>query len=224
MGTSDKKPLLVLGTTVLDQGDCETGMGFFVAPGKKPGTAYAVLSDGATLPLQSHDRYYDVTDLLAGALISARAKGSVSLGSATAHRAAAAALMSALSVSSAYSGGVGAFPLISSFTITSPATFYRFLQASKDHRFKGGDLLAGTYLTTQLELPHVNSGFAAVGRFALPLPLPACHVFKYELPAGTTLLVGTVAPLFGQAGGGVEVLLQARQSATLLGSFVLPAS
>ena len=38
-----------------------------------------------------------------------------------------------------------------------------------------------------------------------PLPIPASYEHRYTLPAGTELLVGTVAPNNGQAGGGVEV-------------------
>jgi len=54
-----------------------------------------------------------------------------------------------------------------------------------------------------------------VGRYALPIPVPASFVFEYELPGTmvlqggasqpTVLQVGTVQPNFGQAGGGVEV-------------------
>ncbi|MCK7491645.1 MAG: hypothetical protein MZW92_08085 [Comamonadaceae bacterium] len=31
-------------------------------------------------------------------------------------------------------------------------------------------------------------------RYAHPLPAPVCHVFEYELPAGTQLQIGTVLP------------------------------
>jgi hypothetical protein len=72
-----------------------------------------------------------------------------------------------------------------------------------------GALLRGTYLASERELPFIKSGFGAVGRFALPLPVPASYVFEYEVvpsvPAGLKIKVGTVAPAFGQAGGGAEV-------------------
>ena len=47
-------------------------------------------------------------------------------------------------------------------------------------------------------------GFVAVGRFALPNSLPASHRYQIEAPTGTAVVFGTVAPAFGQAGGGVE--------------------
>lgn len=217
------KPLLRLSTTVLSRATEESGLGFFVAPGLQSSTAYAVLSDGSALPLQADASYYDVNDLLSGVPIPAPTSGSVSLGVAARSRAAASALLSSFKVSPKYVGGPGAFPLVGTLTLVTATTFYRFLQSPKDSRFKGGNLLAGTYLTTQLEFAQVSSGFAAVGRFALPIPLPACYVLQYELPPNTTLQVGTVAPLFGQAGGGVEVCLTAPQSAVLRGSMILPA-
>jgi hypothetical protein len=55
-----------------------------------------------------------------------------------------------------------------------------------------------------------------VGRFALPVPVPACHQFIYQLPVGTVLKVGTVLPQYGQAGGGVEVQLTHGETVTLL--------
>jgi hypothetical protein len=55
----------------------------------------------------------------------------------------------------------------------------------------------------------------AVGRYALPLPIPALHVVEYRLPAGTVIRAGTAAPSFGQAGGGVEVCLTAVTAATV---------
>ncbi len=68
----------------------------------------------------------------------------------------------------------------------------------------------------------VNSGSAVVGRFALPMPLPACYIMQYELPAGKTIKVGTVAPSFGQAGGGVEIQLPQAQAVNVVGQFTVP--
>lgn len=48
------------------------------------------------------------------------------------------------------------------------------------------------------------TGFIAVGRFALPNTLPASYRYEIEAPTGTSVDFGTVAPAFGQAGGGVE--------------------
>ena len=48
------------------------------------------------------------------------------------------------------------------------------------------------------------TGFVAVGKFALPNNRPASDHYEIEAPAGTAVDFGTVAPAFGQAGGGVE--------------------
>lgn len=83
---------------------------------------------------------------------------------------------------------------------------YRFSAFYPDRRInpKTGDILPGTYATTKSEVPFVPSGFAAVGRFALPNNQPASYCYEIEAPVGTTVSFGTVAPAFGQAGGGVE--------------------
>lgn len=68
-----------------------------------------------------------------------------------------------------------------------------------------GVVAKGTYAFPLLEKEFVRSGFAAVGRFALPSVLPACRRYKLKPPASTTYRCGACVPLFGQAGGGVEV-------------------
>lgn len=108
-----------------------------------------------------------------------------------------------------YAPVAGARPLLGSVTLSQSAVFYRYIGAAVDPRFSGGQLAKDTYLTTGLDQHYANTGFAAVGRYALPLPVPASHVIQYILPAGTLLLVGTATPSFGQAGGGVEVKLVA---------------
>src|SRR3990170_4770099 len=82
------------------------------------------------------------------------------------------------------------------------------------------DVLAGTPIPTERD--NADSGFGAVGRYALPIPLPASHVFQYELPQGTTIEVGTVGPNFGQSGGGVEIHLPNATSATRIGNIRIP--
>jgi hypothetical protein len=67
-----------------------------------------------------------------------------------------------------------------------------------------GDFLPGTYAAPASEVPFVQTGFVAVGRFALPVNLPASHHYEIVAPAGTHVDFGTVAPAFGQSGGGVE--------------------
>jgi hypothetical protein len=67
-----------------------------------------------------------------------------------------------------------------------------------------------TYAAPASEVPFAVTGFASVARFALPTLLPAC--FRYELQpvAGTRIECGASVPLYGQAGGGVEVKLAAK--------------
>lgn len=84
--------------------------------------------------------------------------------------------------------------------------FHRFSAFSPDRRvdLKTGSFLAGTYGAPASEVPFVPTGFVAVGRFALPINLPASHHYEIMAPAGTHVDFGTVAPAFGQSGGGVE--------------------
>lgn len=219
------KPLLLMPNDQmlhLHASESETGMGFYVVPA---GTGlFAVLSDGSALPLQQDPTYYDVTDLIAGTpWPQATQRGAMQLGSTITTRALASAALLALVISPHYAGAPGAFPLIASWTLPTATVFHRYLRSQTDLRYSGGSLSAGTYLTTDLDATYANSGFAAVGRFALPMPLPAIHVLRYELPARATIQIGTVSPLFGQAGGGVEIHLPTSQPARALGSSPVPA-
>jgi hypothetical protein len=69
-----------------------------------------------------------------------------------------------------------------------------------------GRILSGTYGFPESELPFVPTGFAAVGRYALPDLPPACRRYEIRPPLGYTLRCGAAVPLYGQAGGGVEVM------------------
>lgn len=86
--------------------------------------------------------------------------------------------------------------------------FVRFSAFGNDRRVSpDGSLLPGTYVTSERDAAVVPSGFAAVGRYALPNPIAAIHRFDIEMAGSVTGLVGTVLPAFGQAGGGVEIEL-----------------
>lgn len=63
-----------------------------------------------------------------------------------------------------------------------------------------------TYGCPESERDFTPTGLSAVGRFALPLVLPAC--WRYELtPAPHTKIhYGASVPLYGQSGGAVEVM------------------
>lgn len=69
-----------------------------------------------------------------------------------------------------------------------------------------GSIAPGTFAAPASELPFMPTGFAAVARCALPNPFPACFRWELQPVAGTPILCGASVPLFGQSGGGVEVM------------------
>ena len=90
----------------------------------------------------------------------------------------------------------------------SQENFVRFSAFQNDRRVRPDrSLLPGSYVTSERDANFSPSGFAAVGRYALPNILPAIFRFDIMVPKGTPGLVGTVSPAFGQAGGGVEIEL-----------------
>lgn len=96
--------------------------------------------------------------------------------------------------------------LVKHVSLPANRVFHRFSAFNPDPRVdpKTGSFLPGTYAAPESEIPFVPTGFTAVGRFALPNNLPASHHYEIEASAGTSVDFGTVAPAFGQAGGGVE--------------------
>lgn len=98
-----------------------------------------------------------------------------------------------------------AIPPISVYWPSSKAfSYYRFSAYFRDKRVDVGGFKPGTYATTYNDLHFVPSGFAAVGRYALPNPASAICVYQivtFDKPD----LMGTATPNNGQAGGGVEV-------------------
>jgi hypothetical protein len=100
--------------------------------------------------------------------------------------------------------------LVKHVSLPANRVFHRFSAFNPDRRVDptSGSLLPGTYVAPESEIPFVPTGFTAVGRFALPNNLPASHHYVIEVPAGTSVDFGTVAPAFGQAGGGVEAYLK----------------
>lgn len=98
--------------------------------------------------------------------------------------------------------------LVKHVTLAASRVFYRFSAFHPDRRVDPatGDFVSGTYATPESELPFAPTGFAAVGRFALPNNVPASQRYAVRAPAGTMVSFGTVTPAFGQAGGGVEAL------------------
>lgn len=94
-----------------------------------------------------------------------------------------------------------------SVKLATSRVFHRYSAYHPDRRVdpKTGSFLPGTYAVPESEVPFIPTGFAAVGRLALPNTLPASHHYIVEAASGTAVRFGTVAPAFGQAGGGVEV-------------------
>lgn len=100
--------------------------------------------------------------------------------------------------------------LVKHVLLTTNRVFHRFSAFQPDRRVDPmtGNFLAGTYAAPESEVDFVPTGFTVVGRFALPNNLPASHHYVIEAPTGTSVDFGTVAPAFGQAGGGVEAYFQ----------------
>ena len=67
------------------------------------------------------------------------------------------------------------------------------------------EIASGTYGCPQSEFPFFPTGFAAVGRYALPNLMPACFRWELQPTTGSAVHCGASVPLYGQAGGGVEV-------------------
>jgi hypothetical protein len=84
-------------------------------------------------------------------------------------------------------------------------------------------LRPGTYVTSATDATFAPTGYGNVGRYALPNLLPAVYKFDVTVSAGTQGSVGTVAPAFGQAGGGVEIeLTHDAQNGSVQGPTIIP--
>jgi hypothetical protein len=178
----------------------ESGMGYYLLRGKLDRGQYdrTLIIAGDRIVPATDNEFVSVEDLWKREPFPSLTRGGVSLRDLQ-------VATSPLGLPAGYLASTGAVPLLGSVTLSVPAKFYRFMMAATDHRFALGMLAPGTYLTTALDQKFVNTGFGAVGRYALPIPVPALYVFEYELPTGSLLQVGTVQPNFGQSGGGVEV-------------------
>lgn len=197
----------------------ETGMGFYVVKGRFSwayvDSVFVIGGSHCLLPL-THPEFFSVADLLEGVSIPPTVEetsGFVVTSSAPSRHAAP--------LPSRYKPQPGCVPLIGSVTLSQPTVFCRYLAPAEDARWADSMLPKGTYLATRFDLNDARTGFAAVARYALPLPIPASHVFEYELPSGTHMQIGTAFSCFGQAGGGVEVRLTAQTPATPQGQRLL---
>lgn len=179
----------------------ESGMGYYVIRARIGTEAYErtlIIAGDRIVPADSHPELFSVHDLWNREPFPQEHRAGIDLSNLQTTR-------SNVSLPPGYVATSGAVPLLGTLTLASNAKFYRFIMVPSDHRYSGGTIARDTYLTRELDCKMVNTGFGAVGRYALPIPVPASYVFEYLLPAGTVLNVGTVAPNFGQSGGGVEV-------------------
>lgn len=84
--------------------------------------------------------------------------------------------------------------------------FVRFSAFVNDRRVgQNGDLLPGTFATSLRDADMVPTALTAVGHYALPSILPPTYRFDIVPPPLTGYHFGTVAPAFGQSGGGTEI-------------------
>ena len=102
--------------------------------------------------------------------------------------------------------------------------FWRYSAFLNDRRIKSdGSVPEGTYATTANDSRLVTSGLGAVGRYALPNPMPARYAYVLQPPSGQEIRCGNSAPNFGQAGGGVEILFtQGLPPNSVVGPLLIP--
>ena len=103
----------------------------------------------------------------------------------------------------------------------SPLRFWRFRV--------DGDIAAyppifnASRATTEADARNVRTGAEAVGDTRSRIPSRRPYVVTVRPNAATSIQTGTVAPAFGQPGGGVEVVFPAgTQPATVTGPTKLP--
>lgn len=83
--------------------------------------------------------------------------------------------------------------------------YFRYEPYPVSRRLVGNTIAAGTFAVPLSEYPFIPTGFSAVGRYALPALSSAKYRWTIVPEAKTRLAVGASVPLYGQAGGGVEV-------------------
>jgi len=185
---------------------------------------YVIFQSGEAIPLFEHKESYCISDCINGKEITLdkTIPQIIPMNKNFSGRYEAMQALSRANISSSFMGDAGASPLIGTSILDKDTTFYRFISSEIDHRYINGELSANTYVTTTNDAIHINSGFSVVARYALPLPLPANHRIEYKLPKGTKIQVGTVAPNFGQSGGGVEILIPEKTLASQISTSEIP--
>lgn len=202
------KPLMQVSPAALDDlaGRSQTGMGFYVA--ESSAGWLIILENGDAMPVSADRVFFSLPDLLNGDKIPEARQPALQLMIQNTFASRFQALPT-LGISPKFTGSAGAIPLVASVKLPVCTMFVRYISSPIDRRLDPATntLKKDTYLTSQLDRHHADTGFGSVGRYALPLPIPIGTVIEYTLPVGTDIEVGTVTPLFGQAGGGVEIKL-----------------
>jgi hypothetical protein len=189
----------------------ETGMDFWIINGKPElnihSDIFVVRSNGIVVPIKSEE-YYSIESMSKGISLPEESKeieidDSVSLSKKSEVIEKINVFLS--TVPTGYTRSIGAHQLLGKITLSYPAKFYRYTSKKTDPKYSNGKIKSDTYLTTQSDQQYVNTGYGAVGRYSLLLPVPASYKHMYTIPKGTKMKVGTVAPNYGQSGGGVEV-------------------
>jgi len=87
--------------------------------------------------------------------------------------------------------------------------YYRYEQFATSKRIDRSTncvIAKDTYGAPESERDFTPTGLSAVGRFALPLLLPACWRYELTPVSNTAIYYGASVPLYGQSGGAVEVM------------------
>jgi hypothetical protein len=197
----------------------ETGMGYHFVHASYRGESsdFLVLGSTYAVPLRSIAGLTDVTELTTAGSIDdypsdAFVEGRVSVTEDFSGRPilARAALIQSLAAVLGSGASASALPppgatLTVKTGTTGSDAYLRFSYTRHDPRIGANGAIAGkTYATTLRDGVIITSGLSAVGRYALPVPLPAEFVFVLLPPAATNVHLGAAVPFFGQAGGGVE--------------------
>ena len=86
-------------------------------------------------------------------------------------------------------------------------------------------VVPGTFTAPASEIPFMPTGFSVVARLALPGLIPACFRWELRPPKMTAMRCGASVQMYGQSGGGVEVVfhLGFTNVGPIADSIVIPA-
>lgn len=158
----------------------ETGMGFYIF--ESDDGSLVVRDHKDAFPLYSDRTYYCIDDFVKGVELPKQRKSQAKLAvtNVFANRTLAMQSAPALTISPNYPSPTGAFPLLATVTLPVDTMFLRYISSPTDFRYDSNTkkLSKGTYLTSQLDRNHADTGFGSVGRYSLPLPLPVTNIIE----------------------------------------------